>query len=217
AAVIEAGLDGTLDTEGPFTLFAPTDAAFDLLPEGLLEDLLADPSGDLTTILTHHVANGIAYSTDLSDGQSIPTLEGEDVTVGIDAAGVITITSASGVVAEVIVANLIASNGVVHVIDAVLIPTLSSVENLTSVENLNVYPNPTNNQFTVDIELNASERVTVDLINIVGQVVKSIDLGTRSAGLNREYIDVNDLSEGIYFMNLTVGGTQGTVKVQVVR
>jgi transforming growth factor-beta-induced protein len=171
----------------------------------------------LTTILTHHVANGIAYSTDLSDGQSIPTLEGEDVTVGIDAAGVITITSASGVVAEVIVANLIASNGVVHVIDAVLIPTLSSVENLTSVENLNVYPNPTNNQFTVDIELNASERVTVDLINIVGQVVKSIDLGTRSAGLNREYIDVNDLSEGIYFMNLTVGGTQGTVKVQVVR
>ncbi|MFT4772183.1 MAG: hypothetical protein ACI9D1_002219 [Cryomorphaceae bacterium] len=126
-------------------------------------------------------------------------------------------TSASGVVAEVIVANLIASNGVVHVIDAVLIPTLSSVENLTSVENLNVYPNPTNNQFTVDIELNASERVTVDLINIVGQVVKSIDLGTRSAGLNREYIDVNDLSEGIYFMNLTVGGTQGTVKVQVVR
>ncbi len=129
----------------------------------------------------------------------------------------ITITSASGVVAEVIVANLIASNGVVHVIDAVLIPTLSSVENLTSVENLNVYPNPTNNQFTVDIELNASERVTVDLINIVGQVVKSIDLGTRSAGLNREYIDVNDLSEGIYFMNLTVGGTQGTVKVQVVR
>jgi uncharacterized surface protein with fasciclin (FAS1) repeats len=217
AAVIEAGLDGTLDTEGPFTLFAPTDAAFDLLPEGLLEDLLAEPSGDLTTILTHHVANGIAYSTDLSDGQSIPTLEGEDVTVGIDAAGVITITSASGVVAEVIVANLIASNGVVHVIDAVLIPTLSSVENLTSVENLNVYPNPTNNQFTVDIELNASERVTVDLINIVGQVVKSIDLGTRSAGLNREYIDVNDLSEGIYFMNLTVGGTQGTVKVQVVR
>jgi hypothetical protein len=48
-------------------------------------------------------------------------------------------------------------------------------------------------------------------------VVKSIDLGTRSAGLNREYIDVNDLSEGIYFMNLTVGASQGTVKVQVVR
>ncbi|HKL39315.1 MAG TPA: fasciclin domain-containing protein, partial [Cryomorphaceae bacterium] len=173
--------------------------------------------GDLTTVLTHHVANGIAYSTDLSDGQSVPTLQGEDVTVGIDGAGVVTITSATGVEAEVIVANLIASNGVVHVIDAVLIPTLSSVDNLSSVDDLSVFPNPTNNQFTLDLELNASERVTVDLVNIVGQVVKSVDLGTRSIGLNREYIDVNDLSEGIYFMNLTVGDTQGTVKVQVVR
>lgn len=216
-AVIEAELDGILAGEGPFTVFAPTDAAFDLLPDGLLDDLLGDPFGDLTTVLTHHVANGIAYSTDLSDGQSVPTLQGEDVTVGIDGAGVVTITSATGVVAEVIVANLIASNGVVHVIDAVLIPTLSSVDNLSSVDDLSVFPNPTNNQFTVDIELNASERVTVDLVNIVGQVVKSVDLGNRSAGLNREYIDVNDLSEGIYFMNLTVGDTQGTVKVQVVR
>jgi hypothetical protein len=55
------------------------------------------------------------------------------------------------------------------------------------------------------------------VINVMGQVVKSVGLGTRSAGLNREYIDVNDLSEGIYFMNLTVGATQGTIKVQVVR
>jgi uncharacterized surface protein with fasciclin (FAS1) repeats len=214
-AVIAAGLDGTLAGEGPFTVFAPTDDAFDLLPEGLLADLLADPTGDLTTILTHHVANGIAYSTDLTDGQSIPTLQGEDVTVGVGA--VVTITSSTGVEAEVTVANIIASNGVVHVIDAVLIPTLTSVENLTSVDEIKVFPNPTNNQFTLDLELNASERVTVDLVNIVGQVVKSVDLGTRSVGLNREYIDVNDLSEGIYFMNLTVGDTQGTVKVQVVR
>jgi uncharacterized surface protein with fasciclin (FAS1) repeats len=216
-AVIEAELAEVLAGEGPFTVFAPTDAAFDLLPDGLLDELLEDPTGDLATILTHHVANGTVYSTDLTDGQSIPTLQGENVTVGIDGEGVVTITSATGVIAEVTIANLIASNGVIHVIDAVLIPTLSSIDNLSSVDELKVFPNPTNNQFTLDIELNASERVTVDMINIVGQVVKSIDLGTRSAGLNREYIDVNDLSEGIYFMNLTVGGTQGTVKVQVVR
>jgi hypothetical protein len=93
---------------------------------------------------------------------------------------------------------------------------LSSTDFVLS-NDLRVFPNPTNSQFTVDIELNAAENVTIDVINVMGQVVKSVGLGTRSAGLNREYIDVNDLSEGIYFMNLTVGATQGTIKVQVVR
>ncbi len=215
-AVIAAGLDGTLAGEGPFTVFAPTDDAFAALPAGLLDDLLADPSGALTTVLTHHVVNEVAYSASLSDGQSIPTLLGEDVTVGIDGE-VVTITSSTGVSAEVIVADIVASNGVVHVIDAVLVPTVVNVDNLEAVNELRVFPNPTNNQFTLDIELNTSENVSVDLINVVGQVVKSVDLGTRSVGLNREYIDVNDLENGIYFMNLTVGENQGTVKVQIAR
>ena len=217
AALIAAELDGTLAGEGPFTVFAPTDDAFAALPDGLLDDLLSDPSGALTTILTHHVVNGVAYSASLSDGQMVPTLQGEDVTVGIDGEGVVTITSSTGVNAEVIVADIVASNGVVHVIDAVLIPTITNVDNITSVDELRVFPNPTNNQFTLDIELNTAENVTVDLINVVGQVVKSVDFGTRSVGLNREYIDVNDLENGIYFMNLTVGENQGTVKVQIAR
>ncbi|MGB6035865.1 MAG: fasciclin domain-containing protein, partial [Cryomorphaceae bacterium] len=217
-AVIAAGLDGVLAGEGPFTLFAPTDAAFEAVDADLLATILDDPSGLLTQTLQHHVVSGIAYSTDLSDGQAVPTLNGEDVTVAVDAGtDEITITSALGTVALVITADIVASNGVVHVVDAVLAPTVLSVDQLRTVENLSVFPNPTNNQFTLDIELNASERVSVDLINVVGQVVKSIDLGNRSAGLNREYIDVNDLSEGIYFMNLTVGDDQATIKVQVVR
>lgn len=93
----------------------------------------------------------------------------------------------------------------------------SSTDDLVNVVDLSVYPNPSNNQFTVELELDATKEVTIDIVNVVGQVVKSIDLGTRSVGLNREYIDVNDLSEGIYLMNVTVGTTQGTVKVQVVR
>ncbi len=215
-AVIAAGLVGTLSGEGPFTLFAPTDAAFAALDAGVLSALLADPTGDLTTVLTHHVVAGLAFSTDLSDNQSIPTLQGESVVVNID--GSVTITSGSGNVATVTVANIVATNGVVHVIDAVLIPSaLVSVQDIAGVSALNIYPNPSNNQFTVDLELINAENVTIDLINLLGQSVKSFDYGTRSAGLNREYIDINDLPEGVYLMNITVGNNQGTAKVQVIR
>jgi len=116
AAVIAADLAGTLSTEGPFTVFAPTDAAFAALPAGLLDALLADPTGELTNILLYHVVGGAALSTDLSDGQTITTLNGQDVTITFNGGNVFVND------AQVIIADLIADNGVVHVIDAVLVP-----------------------------------------------------------------------------------------------
>jgi uncharacterized surface protein with fasciclin (FAS1) repeats/predicted lipoprotein with Yx(FWY)xxD motif len=115
-AVTEANLVGALSGEGPFTVFAPTNAAFAALPEGTLEALLADAEGALTDILLYHVVPGRALSTDLSDGQTLTTLLGEDLTVSITEAGVFI----NG--AEVTIANLEAENGVVHVINAVLVP-----------------------------------------------------------------------------------------------
>jgi uncharacterized surface protein with fasciclin (FAS1) repeats len=117
AAVIAANLAGTLSGTGPFTIFAPTDAAFAALPAGTIEALLADPSGDLTDILKYHVVAGKAMSSDLSNGQEITTLLGDDVVVTINANGVFI----NG--AKVTVADIEAKNGVVHVIDAVLLPT----------------------------------------------------------------------------------------------
>ena len=116
AAVIAADLAGTLAVEGPFTLFAPTDAAFEALPEGTVESLLQDPSGALTDILLYHVASGTALSTDLSDGMMVPTLNGNSVTVTINDNGVFINDS------KVTVADIVTDNGVVHVIDAVLLP-----------------------------------------------------------------------------------------------
>lgn len=116
AAVIAADLAGTLSTDGPFTVFAPTDAAFAALPAGLLDALLADPTGELTNILLYHVVGGTALSTDLSDGQTITTLNGQDVTITLNGGNVFVND------AQVIIADLIADNGVVHVIDAVLVP-----------------------------------------------------------------------------------------------
>jgi len=119
-AVVEAGLVDALNGDGPFTVFAPTDAAFDLLPEATVDALLADPTGDLARILLYHVVGATVLSTDLSDGQSAATLLGQNITVDLS----------SGVMinnAMVTVADIPASNGVVHVIDAVLLPPASTV------------------------------------------------------------------------------------------
>ena len=116
AAVVAAGLQGALSGAGPLTVFAPTDAAFAALPAGTLDALLADPNGALTQVLLYHAVSGVALSTDLTNGMMITTIQGQDVTVTINADGVFIND------AQVIVADIIADNGVVHVIDAVLVP-----------------------------------------------------------------------------------------------
>ena len=116
AALQEAGLVETLQGEGPFTVFAPTDDAFAALLAALdisAGDLLAQPG--LADVLLYHVVSGQVMSTDLSDGMSAATVGGENITVDLD--GGVFINDA-----EVIIPDIEASNGVIHVIDAVLIP-----------------------------------------------------------------------------------------------
>jgi uncharacterized surface protein with fasciclin (FAS1) repeats len=114
AAVQAAGLVDTLKGEGPFTVFAPTDEAFAALPEGTVEALLADPEA-LAAILTYHVVAGKVMSTDLSDGMMAPTVNGAEITIGT--MGGVTVNDAN-----VVTADIEATNGVIHVIDAVILP-----------------------------------------------------------------------------------------------
>lgn len=114
AAIDAAELGETLSGDGPFTVFAPTDDAFDALPAGALDDLLADIPL-LTEILLHHVHSGNVLSTDLSDGMEVPTLNDDVLVVSIDAGSVMIDMS------TVIQPDIVASNGVVHVINAVLL------------------------------------------------------------------------------------------------
>lgn len=113
-ALEAAGLVETLKGEGPFTVFAPTDDAFAALPEGTVEGLLADTDA-LTTVLTYHVVPGKVMSTDLSDGMMAETVQGQEVTIGTE--GGVTVDGAN-----VVQADIEASNGVIHVIDAVILP-----------------------------------------------------------------------------------------------
>ena len=118
AAVTAAGLVPTLSGAGPFTVFAPTNAAFAALGQSTINSLLADPTGQLATILTYHVAAGHVLSTQLHDGMQIPTVEGASITVTIDRRHGVMLNG----VARVVTADVECSNGVAHVIDAVLTP-----------------------------------------------------------------------------------------------
>lgn len=116
AAAEAAGLVETLKSEGPFTVFAPTDAAFAALPEGTVADLLKPENKDqLTAILTYHVIAGKVMSTDLTDDMEAATVNGDTVKIDLD----------NGVMvddANVTTADIEATNGVIHIIDKVITP-----------------------------------------------------------------------------------------------
>lgn len=119
--VTAADLVDTLSGEGPFTVFAPTNAAFEAVPADVLEGLGADTEA-LTAVLTYHVVAGEVLSTDLSDGQEVTTVEGTVFTVNISDAGDVTLTDGAGQEIAVSAVDLEASNGIIHVIDGVLLP-----------------------------------------------------------------------------------------------
>ena len=123
-AVEAAGLEETLRGEGPFTVFAPTDEAFAALPAGTLDTLLADPTGDLADILTYHVVEGEVMAADVVglDGQEVTTVNGATFTVNVGDDGSVTLTDAAGNEVAVVQTDVDASNGVIHVIDGVLLP-----------------------------------------------------------------------------------------------
>jgi uncharacterized surface protein with fasciclin (FAS1) repeats len=124
-AVQAAGLEETLRGEGPFTVFAPTDDAFAALPEGTLDSLLADPEGSLAPILTYHVVAGEVLAEDVvtMDGQEVETVNGATFTVNVGEDGSVSLTDAAGNEVGVVATDVMASNGVIHVIDGILMPS----------------------------------------------------------------------------------------------
>ncbi|NDW02854.1 fasciclin domain-containing protein [Jiella pacifica] len=131
AAVKAAGLAETLSGDGPFTVFAPTNAAFEKLPAGTVDELLKPENKDkLTKILTYHVVPAKATSEAAmqmikDDGGKHPakTVEGEEITLSMDGENIV-VMDASGNTATVTQADVMQSNGVVHVIDTVLMPKM---------------------------------------------------------------------------------------------
>jgi uncharacterized surface protein with fasciclin (FAS1) repeats len=130
AAVKAAGLVDTLSGPGPFTVFAPTNAAFAKLPAGTVDNLLKpENKATLVKILTYHVVPGrmtaVSLMKAVKDGEGeahLKTVAGEDLVVKQAGPGKLTVTDAKGDVAMVTIADVLQSNGVIHVIDTVLLP-----------------------------------------------------------------------------------------------
>ena len=196
AAVIAAGLAETLSGDGPFTVFAPTDAAFAALPAGTIETLLADPTGTLTQILLYHVVGTQALSTDLTNGQTVATLQGQTVTVTINAEGVFINN------AQVTVADIVTDNGVIHVIDAVLIPQgPNSVSNTETIK-LNIA-----NPVMENIVIPSTGNSNVQIYTTSGQVVYSQNF---NGSID---IDTRNLTSGTYLLQVEAENFNGVTKI----
>ena len=196
AAVIAAGLAETLSGDGPFTVFAPTDEAFAALPAGTIETLLADPTGTLTQILLYHVVGAQALSTDLTNGQTVATLQGQTVTVTINAEGVFINN------AQVTVADIVTDNGVIHVIDAVLVPQQPNSVSNTETVKLNI-PNPVMENIIIPSTGNSN----VQIYTTSGQVVYSQNF---NGSID---IDTRNLTSGVYLLQVEAENFNGVTKI----
>lgn len=209
-AVVAAELADDLSGKGPFTVFAPTDAAFGALPEGTLESLLEDPTGDLAQILLYHVASGQVLSGDLSDEQMIETLLGEQIRVSISDEGVFIND------ARVTVADIQTDNGVIHVLDAVLLPgsiTSVSTPETALLSDMLIYPNPVRDRITIRLDIPAEE-ARLQVMDITGQIVfeREIQIGESTLQISAE-----NYKPGIYFARLFNPSWNISKKIQIVR
>lgn len=136
AALQAAKLDGTLSGAGPFTVFAPTDDAFNKLPNGTVEALLQEPEGQLKQILLYHVVNGKVMAADVVKLTTATTVQGSDITINVTDGKVKVNT------ANVIITDIETSNGVIHVIDAVLTPPVAPTPTSTPTPTPSPTPQP---------------------------------------------------------------------------
>lgn len=161
--VVAAGLDGTLQNDYFFTVFAPTDAAFGALPAGTIESLIANPTA-LTDVLLYHVVGSEVPANSLVDGQNIEMLQGDNTTITLGMGGAM--INNANIVPPV---DLRAWNGFVHVIDAVLLPPASVNDILSSA--LQAYPNPCTDVLTIERKTASTENYSI--YNVSGQLVAS--------------------------------------------
>lgn len=206
----QAGLIATLQGPGPFTVFAPTDEAFAALSMETLD--LLNEGDNLTNTLLTHVIGDLVLAAAVTDGLTAPSLApGTNLSFTNDGAGTITVTTPQSPVATVTVADLTADNGVVHVIDVVLIPAIVNVTDIDgSGLDVQFFPNPVQDRMNVRINDLSINTMEISLINMAGQ-----RLNNRTLTNGNNIIDFTQLPAGTYTIEINIDGT--TYSKQVIR
>lgn len=193
SVVTSAELAMTLDTMPNLTVFAPTDSAFAGVPDSTLSGLTADPGGALTSVLTYHVVAAVlpADSVIAGGNAQVATLNGDSLSVTV------TDTTIQVDSIDVIVADIYATNGIVHVIDGVLIPrTITSVRDVTSAAEvgIRVFPVPASGATTVTVPEALAADTELSIIDARGvRVDRRVLRGTSTS------VDVSALNAGVYY------------------
>ena len=207
AAVIDAADEDIAETlmgEGPFTIFAPSNDALANISMDSLATL--QTSGALTTILNYHVVPGRYTSADLTDGLMLMTVQGEILEVTISGDSVLVDSSL------IIMTDMMADNGIVHVIDSILLPmAITSTEEPAFAREVKLFPNPTSSQLYVELPASILGSATLTLRDLSGRT-----LATRRATNDREPLEVGALPTGTYLLEIraAAGVIQRKVMVQ---
>jgi transforming growth factor-beta-induced protein len=196
---------GALTGEGPFTVFAPTNAAF----AALLAELGASSLDDIDTatleaVLQMHVLEGKVMSTDLSEGLTAETLLGEMLTFSLE--GGPTLTDPNGRVSSITAVDIEAQNGVVHVIDKVILPLTTSITSFDEMK-FDFYPNPATGYITVRTEESGN---TLHIVDISGKLMH-----TEKLVQPVQRVELQGLTPGMYFISIDSGSKKVTQKLIV--
>ena len=213
-AVVAAQLDSILGTAGPFTVFAPTDSAFAALPAGALDSLLADSTGELATLLQLHVVAGEFRSADLMDSMRLGALTGDSL--------LITVMGDTIMVNGVVIGmpDLIASNGVVHSIDGILMADTTGTDTTGTstrqepafAREVTLSPNPARSFLNVGLPVSIVNQATLTLRDMNGRTVL-----TRRAASQREPLEIGNLPVGTYLLEIRAGNEAIQRKVSIQR
>jgi uncharacterized surface protein with fasciclin (FAS1) repeats len=195
AAIEASGLAGTLNGTGPYTVFAPTDDAFAALPEGALDALLANPEA-LSTLLQGHVVPGQLLDVDVAAADALTTINGGTLAVSVDNGQVFV---ANGAISQ---ANVLASNGVIHVVDQVLFPTAAGMQ--PPIIDESGVPTFTGPILTVVGTAEPGKRI---LLRVNGEAFG--DVATVDAGGN--WLVVDDITAGQYVIVAYMLESDGTL------
>ncbi|MEO0790892.1 MAG: fasciclin domain-containing protein, partial [Bacteroidota bacterium] len=219
-----ANLVTTLQGDGPFTVFAPTDDAFAAVPEEVLNTILANVEGCLVPTLTYHVVvndeqgdgNGVITSPELRIGdiETATTFQGEELAF-VEEDEAVSVTHFAGS-SNIVLADLVAKNGVVHVLDAVMLPQavveggcLTSVEDLTdSGLDLSIFPNPVVEKLEISAQDPSIGNFEMSLIDGLGRFVSTYSLGNGS-----HEIDMTSLPAGNYTLLFIVEGEMYSTQI----